>query len=86
MQEDFHYYATYCAAYLAGHTHEESLTIAYSAQFVDCCSRSLLDGVKGPDAAATTQAQGNWQTQGPTCSVCRISPESGLLIIFCLLS
>ena len=58
MQEDFHYYATYCAAYLAGHTHEESLTIAYSAQFVDCCSRSLLDGVKGPDSAATTQAQG----------------------------
>ena len=58
MQEDFHYYATYCAAYLAGHTHEESLTIAYSAQFVDCCSRSFLDGVKGPASATTTQAQG----------------------------
>ena len=58
MQEDFHYYATYCAAYLAGHTHEESLTIAYSAQFVDCCSRSFLDGVGGPASATTTQAQG----------------------------
>lgn len=57
MQEDFHYYATYCAAYLAGYSHEESLDIAYSAQFVDCCSRSLLVKLKGPLAAATTQTQ-----------------------------
>ena len=26
MQEDFHYYATYCAAYLAGYTHKECMT------------------------------------------------------------
>ena len=42
MQEDFHYYATYCAAYISGYSHDESLDIAYSAQFVDQCSRTLL--------------------------------------------
>ena len=57
MQLDFHYYATYCAAYLAGYTHEESEEIAYSAQFVDCCSRTLLKKIKGPSSAATTQLQ-----------------------------
>ena len=57
MQEDFHYYATYCAAFIAGYSHEESLDIAYSAQFVDCCSRTLLSKIKGPQAAATTQLQ-----------------------------
>lgn len=57
MQLDFHYYATYCAAYIAGYTHDESLQIAYSAQFVDCCSRTLLTKLGGPDSAATTQLQ-----------------------------
>ncbi|MCR5302005.1 MAG: hypothetical protein K6E49_06155 [Lachnospiraceae bacterium] len=57
MQMDFHYYATYCAAYIAGYSHEESLDIAYSAQFVDHCSRTVLAGVKGPSEAATTQLQ-----------------------------
>lgn len=57
MQADFHYYATYCAAFLAGYSHEESLDIAYSAQFVDLCSRTLLAKIKGPSAAATTQLQ-----------------------------
>ena len=57
MQEDFHYYATYCAAYLAGYTHEECLEICYSAQFVDCCSKTLLSGIKAPPSAATTQLQ-----------------------------
>ena len=57
MQEDFHYYATYCAAYIAGYSHEESLDIAYSAQFVDVCSRTLLSKIKGPLNAATTQLQ-----------------------------
>ncbi len=57
MQEDFHYYATYCAAYIAGYSHEESLDVAYSAQFVDLCSRTLLAKVKGPSNAATTQLQ-----------------------------
>ena len=57
MQEDFHYYATYCAAYLAGYSHEESLDIAYSDQFCDQCTRTLLAKIKGPSDAATTQMQ-----------------------------
>lgn len=57
MQEDFHYYATYCAAYLAGYDHDESLRIAYSAQFVDLCTRTLLAKIKAPSNAATTQMQ-----------------------------
>ena len=55
MQLDFHYYATYCAAYLAGYSHEESLRICYSAQFPDNCTRTFLAGVKAPVSAATTQ-------------------------------
>jgi len=57
MQEDFHYYATYCASCIAGYSHKESLDIAYSAQFVDVCSRTLLAKIKGPSNAATTQLQ-----------------------------
>lgn len=57
MQEDFHYYATYCAAYIAGYSHEESMAVCYSAQFVDLCSRTLLGKLKAPAAAATTQLQ-----------------------------
>ena len=95
MQEDFHYYATYCAAYLAGHTHEESLTIAYSAQFVDCCSRSFLDGVGGPASATTTQAQGELANARTDLlglqDITRIWASfhflpAKLIIIFCLLS
>lgn len=57
MQEDFHYYATYCAAYLAGFTHEQSMDICYSAQLVDLCSRTFLSKIKAPLSAATTQLQ-----------------------------
>lgn len=57
MQLDFHYYATYCAACIAGYSHEESLDIAYSAQFTDCCSRTMLKKIKAPLQAATTQLQ-----------------------------
>ena len=57
MQKDFHYFATYCAAVLAGYSHEESLDICYSAQFVDLCSRTLLTRLKAPLSAATTQLQ-----------------------------
>lgn len=57
MQLDFHYYATYCAAYIAGCSHSESLDIAYSAQFVDCCSRTLLQKIGASGHAATTQLQ-----------------------------
>ena len=57
MQEDFHYYATYCAAYMAGYTHSECMDICYSAQFVDLCSMTLLHKIKAPAEAATTQLQ-----------------------------
>lgn len=57
MQLDFHYYATYCASFLAGYSHDESLKISYSAQFVDCCTKAFLTGIKGPLQAATTQSQ-----------------------------
>ena len=57
MQKDFHYYATYCAAWLAGYSHEESMQICYSAQLVDWCSKTLLKKLKAPRAAATTQLQ-----------------------------
>ncbi len=55
MNIDFHYYATYCAAILAGYSHDESLKVCYSAQFVDHCTRTLLSKLKAPLAAATTQ-------------------------------
>lgn len=57
MQLDFHYYATYSAAYLAGYSHEESLELCYSAQFVDCCTRTFLKSVSATVHAATTQTQ-----------------------------
>ncbi len=55
MNIDFHYYATYCAAFIAGHTHEESLQAAFCSQFTDCCSRTFLSRIKAPLSAATTQ-------------------------------
>ena len=57
MQEDFHYYATYCAAFLAGYSHEESLEICTSDVFVDFCSEAFLSTVRAPSFAATTQTQ-----------------------------
>lgn len=57
MQEDFHYYATYCAALLSGYSHKDSLDICYSAQFVDLCSKTLLTRIHAPANAATTQLQ-----------------------------
>ena len=55
MQESFHYYGTYCAAILAGYSHEESLQVCYSAQLPDWCSRVFLERIGAPTAAATTQ-------------------------------
>ncbi len=55
MQQDFHYYATYVAACLAGYSPETSLKISYSAQLVDWCSKTLLDKLHAPLSAATTQ-------------------------------
>lgn len=57
MQADFHYYATYCAAYLAGYSHEEALAICSSDQFVDCCTKTFLKSVQASVHAATTQTQ-----------------------------
>ena len=57
MQRDFHYYATYAAAYLAGYSHEECMDICYSAEFVDHCSVTLLTKIGAPNDAATTQLQ-----------------------------
>ena len=57
MQLDFHYYATYCAAILAGYSHEEALDLCYSAQFVDCCTKTFLKSVGATVHAATTQSQ-----------------------------
>jgi len=57
MQKDFHYYACYAAAIIAGYEHEDALQIAYSNQFVDECTKTLIGKLKGPKAAATTQSQ-----------------------------
>ena len=57
MQIDFHYYATYCAAILAGYNHAESLEICTAAQYVDCCTKTALKKMKAPLSAATTQTQ-----------------------------
>ena len=57
MNSDFHYYATYCAAFLAGYSHEECMDIAYSDQLVDLCSKTFLSSLNAPLSAATTQLQ-----------------------------
>ncbi|MBR3642882.1 MAG: hypothetical protein IKN57_05175, partial [Parasporobacterium sp.] len=51
------YYATYCAAFLSGYSHEESMQICYGAQFVDLCSSTLLHKIGAPRMAATMQLQ-----------------------------
>lgn len=42
MNKDFHYYATYTAARLAGYDFESSQTIAHAAQYVDDSDMSML--------------------------------------------
>lgn len=64
MQIDFHYYAAYCAAFLAGYSHEESLAIAYADEFTDLCSATLLKKLKAPVSAATTQLQSELMNSG----------------------
>ena len=65
MQKDFHYYATYCAAQLAGYSHEESMAVCYSAQMVDYFSATLLGKIGGPKQAATTQLNMELMDSGP---------------------
>ena len=57
MNADFHYYATYCASIIAGFNEKEAERIAYSANFVDCCTKTILKKCKAPLSAATTQSQ-----------------------------
>lgn len=57
MQIDFHYYAAYCAATLAGYSPAESLSICIASQYVDCCTKTSLKKMKAPLSAATTQTQ-----------------------------
>ena len=57
MQGDFHYYATYCAAVLAGYDHKSSMDVCHAAQLVDYCSKLWIRKVGGPLGAATTQLQ-----------------------------
>lgn len=42
MNAGFHYYATYVAARFAGHSSNESITIARAAQYIDESSASLI--------------------------------------------
>ena len=58
MERSFHYYGTYCAAYLAGYSHEESKEICYCATLVDHFSKTFLKRIGGPLSAATTQLAG----------------------------
>lgn len=57
MNADFHYFATYCASLIAGYSNEEAERIAYSANFVDCCTATMLKKCGAPISAATTQSQ-----------------------------
>ena len=57
MQADFHYYATYSAAILAGYSHKESLDLCYSAQMVDCFTKTFLKSISATVHAATSQSQ-----------------------------
>ena len=57
MNADFHYYATYCASLIAGFSVKEAEKIAYSANFVDCCTVTILKKCGAPVSAATTQSQ-----------------------------
>ena len=57
MQIDFHYYAAYCAAIIAGYTHGQAMEICYSDYLVDECSKTFLKSVDGPQSAASTQLQ-----------------------------
>lgn len=57
MQRDFHYYATYAAAILAGYPHEAGVRVAWSAAFADFCTRTFLEMIGGPLSAATAQFQ-----------------------------
>lgn len=49
MRIDFHYYATYVAARLAGYELDEAQTIAHAAQYVDDSNKEMLINEEGSD-------------------------------------
>lgn len=54
MNMDFHYYATYLAARVAGYEKEEAKTIAYAAQYVDESEEGMIDKKLLPGLSETT--------------------------------
>ena len=54
MNMDFHYYATYLAARVAGYEKEEAKTIACAAQYVDESDAGMIDKKLLPGMAETT--------------------------------
>lgn len=61
MNIDFHYYATYLAARIAGYTVAEAKTIAYAAQYVDVSGENMIDKklLEGlPETTATIEDMG----------------------------
>lgn len=54
MNMDFHYYATYLAARVAGYEKEEAKTIAYAAQYVDESDADMIDKELLPGLAEPT--------------------------------
>jgi hypothetical protein len=55
MNKDFHFFATYTAARLAGFTIDEAYVVGAASQFTDMCTKTFLDATGGPVSAATTQ-------------------------------
>lgn len=54
MNMDFHYYATYLAARVAGYEKEEAKIIAYAAQYVDESDSGMIDKKLLPGLSETT--------------------------------
>lgn len=62
MNMDFHYYATYLAARVAGYEKEEAKTIAYAAQYVDESEADMIDNSLLPGLSETTPTIQNTYT------------------------
>lgn len=62
MNMDFHYYATYLAARVAGYEKEEAKTIAYAAQYVDESEADMIDNSLLPGLSETTPTIQNMYT------------------------
>lgn len=62
MNMDFHYYATYLAARVAGYEKEEAKTIAYAAQYVDESEEGMIDKKLLPGLSETTPTIENMGT------------------------